>query len=332
MTQPVQLTYGGGLYDRTAALYDGRVQPEGISLNFVALRPAEVFWRMLKFQEFDVSELSCANYFVLRSRGQTPFIAIPVFPSRSFRHSAIYVNPAAGIGEPADLRGKRVGCAEYAMTMAVWVRALLLHEYGVQPSDFTWVSGGLEEPGRGDRIQAPPPPGVRLEQAPANQALVPMLERGDLDALFSPSTPSSMRAGSPKMCRLFPDFARIEADYYRKTGLFPIMHTVVLRRDVYERYPWAAVSLYKAFSQAKNLALRALEEADALAISLAWSVSYSEQERALRGPDDLWAYGFEPNRHVLEALKSYLGEQGLLENDFPVEDAFAPSALSLSRL
>src|SRR5207302_975683 len=203
-----------------------------------------------------------------------------------FRHSAIYVNPAAGIRAPADLKGKRVGCAEYSMTMAVWVRALLRHEYGVQPADFTWVAGGLEEPGRSDRIPSSPPPGVRLEQAGPDQALVPMLERGDLDALFSPSTPSTFRAGSPTIARLFPDFPRVEAEYYRKTGLFPIMHTVVLRRDVYERLPWAAVSLYKAFSQAKDLALHALDEADALAISLAWSVSYAEQERDLRG--DLW--------------------------------------------
>jgi 4,5-dihydroxyphthalate decarboxylase len=326
----IPLTYGGGLYDRTAALLDGRVEPEGLALNFVPLRPSEVFWRMLKFQEFEASELSCANYFVLRSRSQTPYVAIPVFPSRSFRHSAIYVNPAAGIREPADLRGKRVGCAEYAMTMAVWVRALLLHEYGVQPSDFTWVAGGLEEPGRSDRIPSSPPPGVRLEQAPADQALVPMLERGEIDALFSPSTPSSFRSGSPNVARLFPDFPRAEAEYYRKTGLFPIMHTVVLRRDVYEAMPWAAVSLYKAFASAKDLALHALDEADALAVSLAWSVAYAEQERALRG--ELWSYGFQENRHVLDALKSYLAEQGLLENDFAVEDAFAPSTLSLSRL
>jgi 4,5-dihydroxyphthalate decarboxylase len=332
MSQPVPLTYGGGLYDRTAALVDGRVKPEGLALNFVALRPAEVFWRMLRFQEFEASELSCANYFVLRSRSETPYIAIPVFPSRSFRHSAIYVNPAAGIREPADLKGKRVGCAEYAMTMAVWVRALLLHEYGVEPSDFTWVTGGLEEPGRSDRLRADPPTGVRLEQAPPDQALVPMLERGELDALFSPSTPSTFRAGSPNIARLFPDFPRLEADYYRRTGLFPIMHTVVLRRDVYERLPWAAVSLYKAFCVAKDLAINALEEADALAISLAWSVAYAEQERALRGHDGLWSYGFEPNRHVLEALKGSLAEQGLLEQDFALEDAFAPSTLSLSRL
>jgi 4,5-dihydroxyphthalate decarboxylase len=333
MTQrAVPLTYGGGLYDRTAALFDGRVQPEGIDLNFVPLRPSEVFWRMLKFQEFEVSELSCANYFVLRSRSETPYIAIPVFPSRSFRHSAIYVNPASGIREPADLKGKRVGCAEYAMTMAVWVRALLQHEYGVSPSDFTWVTGGLEEPGRGDRIPTTVPAGVRVEAAPSGQALVPMLERRYLDALFSPGTPSTFRSGSPNIARLFPDFPRVEGEYYRKTRHFPIMHTVVMRRDVYERMPWAAVSLYKAFLQARDLALDALLEADALAISLAWSVNYMEQERALRGADDLWAYGFEPNRHTLEALKGYLAEQGLLENDFAIEDAFAPSTLSLSRL
>jgi 4,5-dihydroxyphthalate decarboxylase len=327
----VQLTYGGGLYDRTEALARGRIQPEGIDLNFLALRPAETFWRMLQFQEFDVSELSCANYFVLCSRADTRFVAIPVFPSRTFRHSSMYVHAAAGIKEPTDLKGKRLGCAEYGMTAAVWVRAFLQHDYGVSPSSMIWVSGGLEEPGRRDRIQASPPAEVRQEAAPADRGLVDMLDRGELDALMSPSTPSTFRAGSPHTVRLFPDFPRIEAEYYRRTGIFPIMHTVVLRRDVYERYPWAAVSLFKAFSDAKELALDGLREADALAVSLAWSVAYAEQERLLGGPD-MWAYGLDANRPTLEALKSYLAEQGLLEHDFAIDEVFAPSTHVLSRL
>jgi 4,5-dihydroxyphthalate decarboxylase len=327
----VHLTYGGGLYDRTEALASGSVRPEGIDLNFIALRPAETFWRMLQFQEFDVSELSCANYFMLCSRADTRFVEIPVFPSRTFRHSAIYVNAAAAIREPADLTGKRLGCAEYGMTAAVWVRAFLQHDYGVLASDMVWVSGGLEEPGRRDRIPASAPAGVRQEAAPPGRGLVEMLDRGELDALVSPSTPSTFRAGSSNTVRLFPDFPRVEAEYYRRTGMFPIMHTVVLRRDVHERYPWAAVSLFKAFDEAKNLALDGLREADALAVSLAWSVAYAEQERLLRGPD-LWAYGLESNRPVLEALKDYLADQGLLAQDFAVDQVFAPSTHVLSRL
>ena len=328
-TQLVHLTYGGGLYDRTQALANGRIQPEGLVLNWVSLPSPETFWRMIQFEEFDASELSCANYFVLHSRGDRRFVAIPIFPSRTFRHSSIFVNPERGIHEPTDLKGKRVGLAEYPMTAAVWVRAFLQHDYGVMPKDVTWVTGGLEEPGRKDRVPVSPK-GVRIEAAPADKSLVTMLEDGELDALISVSTPSTFRAGSRNIARLFPDYPAVEADYYIRTGLFPIMHTLVLRREVYERHPWAAVSLYKAFCHAKDEAIDRMYEADALSVTLAWTVGYAEQERALFGPD-IWPYGFEENRHTLEALKTYLGEQGLLDRDFDVEEAFAPSTLSLSR-
>jgi 4,5-dihydroxyphthalate decarboxylase len=204
----------------------------------------------------------------------------------------------------------------------------------VLPSEFTWVSGGLEQPGRLDRVPTRPPAGVRHEPAPPNRSLVQLLEAGELDALFSPGTPSAFRARSPRIARLFPDFPSVEADYYRRTGLFPIMHTVVLRRDVYERHPWAALSLYKAFLQAQAQALEALAETDVLAVSLAWAAAYAEREAALvgeAGRPGLWQAGFEPNRPVLEALKGYLAEQGLLERDFPLEEAFAPSTLRLFR-
>jgi 4,5-dihydroxyphthalate decarboxylase len=286
---------------------------------------------MLQFREFDASELSCANYFVLCSRGDRRFVAMPVFPSRSFRHSCIYVNTQAGVREPADLKGKRLGCAEYSMTAAVWVRAFLQHDYRVMPGDLRWVLGGLEQPGRRERIAFTPPEGVQVEAAPADRALVPMLEAGEIDALIAPNLPSAFKAGSPLVKRLFPDFPRVEAEYYQRTGVFPIMHTIVLRREVYERHPWAALSLYKAFCAAKELAVARLFESDALAISLAWSVAYAEQERVVRGPD-LWSYGLEANSTTLEALKAHLAEQGLLERDFAIEDAFAPSTLETTRL
>jgi 4,5-dihydroxyphthalate decarboxylase len=326
----VHLTYAGNIYDRTAPLLRGAVRPAGITLNYLGLSSPEIFWRMLRFEDFDVSELSCANYFVLRSRGDTRYVAIPVFPSRTFRHSAVYVNTSAGIREPQDLKGKRVGCPEYAMTMAIWVRAFLKHDYGVLPSDFTWVSGGVEDAGRRDRVPTQPPADVRMESAAPDRSLSQMLEAGDLDALFSPSTPSVFRAGSPHIARLFPDFPRVEADYYRRTGIFPIMHTVVLRREVYEHYPWAALNLYNAFLQAKQVALEALHETDVLAVSLAWMAGYAEQEAALAG-SHLWDDGFAANRPVLEALKGYLAEQGLLEREFSVEEAFAPNTLEVFR-
>ncbi len=326
----LHLTYAGGRYDRTEALIGGRIQPEGIRLNYVPLSSPETFWRMLRFQEFDASELSCANYFVLRSQGDTRFVAIPVFPSRTFRHNGVYIHTAAGITKPEELKGKRVGCAEYGMTMAVWVRAFLQHDYGVYPGDLTWVLGGIEQPGRRDRIRAVPAGDVRVEPAPPDRALAQMLDRGEIDALISPSIPSPFRAGSARVARLFPNFPDVEAAYYRRTGIFPIMHTVVLRRDVYERSPWVALSLYKAFCQAKDEALERLYDSDALSASLAWAVAYVEQERALRGRD-LWPYGFEANRKVLQALQGHLAEQGLLARDFCVEDVFAPSTLDTFR-
>ena len=326
----VHLTYAGGDYDRTAALISGRIEPEGIRLNYLSLPSHETFWRMLQFQEFDASELSCANYFVLCSRGESPFVALPVFPSRTFRHSAIYINTESGIREPADLKGRKVGCAEYAMTAAVWVRAFLQDDFGVLPSDLRWVLGGLEQPGRRERIAFHPPPGVHIEQAPQDRSLVEMLEDGQVDALITPSIPSVFLVGSPRVARLFPDFQRVEADYYQRTGIFPIMHTVVLRRDVYDRYPWAAASLYKAFCSARDLALARLYDSDALRVSLSWTVAYLEQERGLRGQDP-WPYGFSANRATLEALKRHLADQGLLERDFPLEQVFAPSTLESVR-
>jgi len=323
---PIPLTYGGGLYDRTIALATGEVRPEGIDLNFVPIVPPEAFWRMLQHNEFDVSELSCANYFTLLSKGDRRFVAVPIFPSRTFRHSAVYVNTQAGISRPEDLKDKRVGCAEYFMTMAIWVRAFLQHDYGVLPADMRWVLGGVEQPGRRERIAATPPAGIRIESAPPDRSLSQLLVDGKIDALFSPHMPAIFRESHPRIGRLFPRFWEVEREYWQKHQVFPIMHVVAFRREVYERHPWAAVSLYKAFCQAKELALKRLYDSDALTVSLAWTVGYYEQERQLRGPD-LWSYGFHENRRDLEALKRYLAEQDLLDHDFALEDAFAPSTI-----
>jgi 4,5-dihydroxyphthalate decarboxylase len=327
---PVHLTYAGGLYDRTAPLATGEVRPEGIDLNYVPVVPPEAFWRQLKHNEFDVSELSCANYFTLFSRGDRRFIAIPVYPSRTFRHSAIYVNTERGIKRPEDLKGRRVGCAEYYMTMAIWQRAFLQHDYGVMPPDMRWVLGGVEQPGRKERIPVKPPAGIHVEPAPPDRSLSDLLVTGEIDALLSPHMPAVFRRRDARVARLFPDFWNVEREYYRKHRVFPIMHVVAFKREVYERHPWAAVSLFKAFCEAKDLAVERLYDTDALTVSLAWIVGYWEQERTLRG-GDLWSYGFHDNRHDLETLKRHLNEQNLLEHDFALEDAFAPSTLETFR-
>ena len=236
----LRLTLACGPYDRTQALRDGTITPEGIELNYITLQPAEIFWRMLQFQEFDVSEMSLSNYTSLASGANSPFIAIPVFPSRVFRHGYFFINTNAGIEKPADLAGKRGGVPEYSMTAAVYMRGLLQHEYGVKPTQVEWVQG------RTDRLGRALPRDIKLTQAPAGTELGDLLEKGEIDFLMTANNPLSFRRGSPNVRRLFPNYMELEKDYYRRTKIYPIMHTVVIRREIYDRDPWVALSLYKA--------------------------------------------------------------------------------------
>jgi 4,5-dihydroxyphthalate decarboxylase len=309
-------------YDRVRPLIDGTIQPEGIELAPIISRPSETFFRMLRHQEFEVSELSFSNYTMLRSRGEDPFIAIPVFPSRQFRHSCIYVNRHAGIEAPRDLIGKRIGVPEYSMTAAVFARGFLLHEYGVAPEMIEWFSGtqdGLQRPSRIDFDL----PGVRLTRMPAEQDMGPMLETGELDAIVSPNAPKALASPDSPVRRLFSDYRQAEKAYFAKTGIFPIMHTVVLRKDVYARHPWAAKSLFEAFEKAKAWAYQQLSETDALKVTLPWVVAEMEETRRLMG-SDFWPYGIEPNRLSIDTLPQYLHEQHLAPRKLPVEELFAP--------
>jgi 4,5-dihydroxyphthalate decarboxylase len=229
------------------------------------------------------------------------------------------------------LRGKRVGIPDYAMTTGVWVRGILQDDYGVRPDDVVWVEGGIEQPGRGHRLGVTLPPQIQVRQARGSRSLVELLEAGDIDALISPTVPRPVAKGLRTVARLFPNFAKAEADYYRRTGIFPIMHTVVLRRETLDRHPWVAASLFSSFSEAKDRAITALHDSDALAVSLAWLLQYAEQERRLAATNDMWAYGLEPNRHVLETLMRYMGEQGLLSREFPLDEAFTMGSPTHSR-
>src|SRR5262245_52164690 len=237
----LRLTLACGPYDRTQPLRDGSITPQGIDLTYVTLQPAEIFWRMLQFKEFDVAEMSLSNYTTLVSSGDAPFIAIPVYPSRVFRHGYFFINTGKGIASPRDLKGKRGGVPEYSMTAAVYMRGLLQHEYGVKPSDVEWVQGRADRLGRTLRAD------VRLTQAPAGVELGDMLARGEIDFLMTANNPLSFRRGAPTVRRLFENYAEVEKDYYRRTRIYPIMHTVVIRRDVWARDPWVALSLYQAF-------------------------------------------------------------------------------------
>lgn len=314
----LKLTVACGDYDRTRALADGTVRAEGIDLNYIPMRPAETFWRMLNNQEFDASEMSLSSYTILRSQGDTRFIALPVFPSRIFRQSCLYVNTRAGIRRPHDLKGKRFGAADYQMTAAVWVRGFLQHDYGLLAEDMTWVVG---TPVRaGVRI----PERVRIENIGQERSLDLMLEEGEIDALLGVTFPRPFLAGSKRVRRLFTNHRKVEEDYYRRTGIFPIMHTLVLKASLLEAEPWVAVSLYKAFVQAKQRNNRQLYDTDALHASLPWLIDEIEASRRIFGTE-IWDYSVEGSRPSLEALVQYLDEQGLTARRMSVEELFVPN-------
>ncbi|MCH8054947.1 MAG: ABC transporter substrate-binding protein [Deltaproteobacteria bacterium] len=322
----IHLTLACWDYDRTRALQEGKVQVEGVDLTYLPLRVEETFWRMLRYQEFDAAELSMGSYLMARDKGFPRFVAIPVFPSRAFRHSCIYINTDSGIKEPRDLVGKRVGVPEYQITMAIWVRGILQHEYGVQPEKMKWFTGGEEHPGRQDKIKHDLPQGIDIRPIGPNQTLSSMLEQGEIDAMISAHMPSPFVRRSPKVRRLITNFREVERDYYRRTQLFPIMHTVALREDTYEKYPWVAQSLCKAFSEAKKLCQESMYEFSALKYMLAWSIAEMEEEKEIFG-EDLWPYGLEVNRHVLETLVQYAHEQGLIKKQLDLRSLFAPNTL-----
>ena len=310
----LKLTLACGRYDRTQPLIDGRIEPEAVDLTFVPLRPGETFWRMLNHGEFDVSEMSLSSYTILRSEGDTRFIAIPVFPSRVFRHSAIYLRADSKIERPQELKGKRIGVGDYQMTAAVWVRGFLLHEYGVAPNDVSWTIG---RPIRTIK----PPGGVRLESMRPDSTLEAMLERGEIDALVSVMIPQGL---GKTIRRLFGDPRQVERAYFEKTRIFPIMHTLVLKTRIYQEKPWLAVSFYRAFCRARDLAYRTMYDTDALTVSLPWVIDEVEASHQIFGPQ-IWDYSIEGSRPTLDALVAYLDEQQLSRRRMTVEELFVPN-------
>jgi 4,5-dihydroxyphthalate decarboxylase len=308
--------------DRTRPLIDGSIRPEGIDLDIKMLRPRETFQRMLDDQEFHASELSLASYTALIGRGDCPFIAIPVALSKIFRHSCIYVRKGAGIERPEDLKGKRIGTSQYSSTALVFMRGMMQHDYGVKNSDVHWFMGPLNTFAEKRLIPLDPPEDVRLDFLKAGQTLEGMFEAGELDALFSIYIPKLFLENSPLIARLFPNFKEVEQDYYRRTGIFPIMHIVVVRKDVHAEHSWVAKSLYRAFCQAKDMAIESLYDTDALKVSLPWLIDHVEKARHVFGKD-FWAYGLEPNRPTLAAIGRYVHEQGLSPRVVEPEELFA---------
>jgi 4,5-dihydroxyphthalate decarboxylase len=322
----LRLTFSCWDYDRTRALADGSVQPEGIDLVYLMQPVEETFFRMLRYREFDCSEMSLSSYVASLDAEEPPFIAIPAFPSRFFRHSCIFISAKSGIRKPEELKGRRVGVPEYQMTAPVWIRGILSDDHGVKVTDLEHFSGGEEEPGRDEKIRLNLPPSIKVKPIGATQTLAQMIAEGEIDALVTARAPSTFHTRPDKVQRLFPAYVEEEKAYYRRTKIFPIMHTVVIRRDVYQRTPWVAQSLYKALAAAKAKAFELYRQTAALPAMLPWFVAHVEETRREMG-EDWWPYGLAANRHVLDTFLRYHHEQGLSKRRFAPEELFAKETL-----
>ena len=313
-------------YDRTRSLMDGTVQPDGIDLNYLNLPVEETFFRMIRNREFDVAEMSLSSYTVSTFRDPKPFVAIPIFPSRMFRHGSIYINANSGIRAPKDLIGKRIGVPEFQMTAPVWIRGIPSDHYGVPVDSVTYMTGGEEETGRIEKQKLDLPPSIRIEPIGETETLSAMLASGAIAALHTARMPSTFTTQPDKVKRLFPDFVEVERKYFRDTGIFPSMHTVVIRREVYEQNRWVAQSLYKAFAQSQRHTYDDLYVTAALKAMLPWLTAHVEDTRALMG-GDYWPYGFDANRNTLATFLRYHHEQGLSKTLRTPEELFAPETM-----
>lgn len=323
----LRLSLACGDYDRTRAIREGKISPEGADLTVLTLDAAEIFWRMLQYNEFDIAEMSLSNYLTELSGKKPRFIAIPVFLSRMFRHGFIFINQKSGIKSPEELKGKRVGIPEYSMTALLFMRGFLQDDYGVAPSDIEWYEGGKEGLIRKGRIKTRLPGNVHVHDAPTDKSLSDMLADGDIDALMQARIPQCIWDKHPDVGRLWTNYKEVEMESYRRTKIFPIMHTIVIKREIYDANPWVAQSLYKAFSEAKKISLDNNKfSTGALNYTLPWAIAERESTVSVMG-EDFWPYGAEANRPTLEAVTRYSHEQGLSRKKFSIEEIFAPSTL-----
>ncbi len=321
----LHLNLACGRYDRTEALFTGAVRTEPIEITCIDLPPHEIFWRMMRFEEFDVSEMSLSSYLIAKERGRPQLVAIPVFPLRSFRHSFIFVHEDARITKPEHLKGKRVGVPEYQMTAALWVRGILQDFYGVSPQDMRWVVGGQEQAGRTERLPIELPPSIDVTMV-TGDTLNAMLARRELDAIISPRFPRAGGQPLPRVRRLFENYQEEEQRYYKATGIFPIMHTLAIREEIYNRHPWIAPRLVRAFQEAKQIWYSDLRARGVLRIGLPWIAQAIDETLACLG-EDFWPYGLAANRRTLEAAARYSFEQGLTHRCFSPEELFVANAL-----
>jgi len=319
----LQLSVAMGDYDRTRALVDGRVQIDGVDPVCMLLSPEEMFFRSMRSMDFDITELSFSSYLVRHSRGDCPYIAVPAFLSRAFRHTSIYVRKDR-VKRPEDLKGRRVGVPEYQLTANVWARALLQDDFGVSPADIRWVRGGIDTPGRPEKIKLQLPPDVQIESAPEGTTISELLDRGDIDGFIAPRPPSRQALANPQVGWLFDDPTAAAKDYYRRTGIFPIMHVAAIRKSLVEQHPWLLMAVLKAFSQAKAAALDLLGDTSATKVTLPFVEEQLKSARETLG-EDFWSYGVAPARRTLEAFVRHHHAQGLSSRLVAVEDLFHPA-------
>jgi 4,5-dihydroxyphthalate decarboxylase len=323
---PLPLTLAISEYDHVRDLVSGRVKPEGIDLRALVLPIEEIFYRFTVYREWDVSEMAMGKYASLRSQGDASLTAIPVFPSRMFRHSSIYVRSDGPVKAPADLSGRRVGVPEWAQTAAIYTRGLLVHQYGLALADIAWVQAGVNEPGRTEKVALKLPAGVTVER-PAAKTLNGMLLAGELDAVMTAHAPAAFEACDPRVARLFPDFMPVELAYWRETGIFPIMHCIAIETRLLEAHPWVAMNLLTAFEAAKRRSIARAFEATASRFPIPWSHERASLVAPLFG-NEYWPYGIEPNRATLEAFLTYAHEQGVCHRPVTLEELFPPEVAS----
>jgi 4,5-dihydroxyphthalate decarboxylase len=322
----LRLSFSCWDYDRMRPLADGSVRPEGIELTTMIHTVEETFFRMARHREFDIAEMSLSSYALSLSRPERSFVAIPVFPSRMFRHGFIFVSEKSGITEPKQLIGKRVGTPEYQLTAPVWIRGILQDEYGVDPASADYFTGGLFEAGREEKIALDLPGKFRVRAIGAGKTLSAMIAAGEIDAVHAPHPPSTFHTEPHAVKRLIENYVEVERAYFRKTRIFPIMHTIAIRRELYEANRWIAQSLMTAFVVAQRKVYDALRHMEAYCTMLPWQMAHVEEARRELG-EDWWAYGVEPNRHVLDTFLRYHFEQGLSPRRLKPEELFAPETL-----
>ncbi|HKO07631.1 MAG TPA: ABC transporter substrate-binding protein [Alphaproteobacteria bacterium] len=327
----LNLSVAVGDYDRTRPLVDGAVGIDGVDPVYMTLAPEEIFFRAFRHAEFDICELSLSSFTIKTDQRDNPYVGVPVFPSRAFRHTSIYVRTDRGIRSPADLRDRRIGTPEYQLTACVWARALLEDEFGLGRADIRWVRGGLEQPGRPEKIALALPADIRIEPAPEGASLSALLEAGEIDGIVAPRAPSCYDRGHAQVGWLFADPTAAATAYFRRTGIFPIMHLIGVRRALAERHPWLPAAVFKAFDQAKSLALARLDDSAATKVTLPFVEEQLKAARELMGRD-FWSYGVAANRNVLETFLRHHRAQGLSQRLVEVEELFHPATLETHKV